>query len=303
MQKKALSTTIYVIAAGAFGAFFRWLQNQSAFEADTGLLTKSVFNYLVPLVMIAAAVLFRSLIKKLKAEGLVPPKTIAEAFTSKSILYPVAFYTAAVVTVIGGIATFLEAGAVRFPGFYLILGVTGIVCGACFPMLCKSARKKLSPKTVSFLMTTPVIMFAVWLVSSYKMNADHPTLWSYAVEILAIVAAIIAFYYTAGIAFGRPQGYKGMFGAMFGTFMCMTALADSRLLGLQLMFLGSAMMLAIENALVLLNMKTAAEQDEDTPRTQEEAPAAAEADRVVIKAGEADLRSEPTKTAPERKKR
>ena len=54
MQKKSLETSCYVCEAGAFGVFFRWLQDQMAFD-EAGLADRSVVNYLVPLLVLAAA--------------------------------------------------------------------------------------------------------------------------------------------------------------------------------------------------------------------------------------------------------
>ena len=57
MQKDALEKTCYVGGAGAFGVFLRWLQTQVAFN-DEGLPDPSVFNVLVPLVILIAGALF-----------------------------------------------------------------------------------------------------------------------------------------------------------------------------------------------------------------------------------------------------
>ena len=60
MQKKSLEITCYVAGAGAFGVFLRWLQDQLAFD-ENGLSEKSVFNFLVPLLLIAAVCLLASM--------------------------------------------------------------------------------------------------------------------------------------------------------------------------------------------------------------------------------------------------
>ena len=52
MRKKPLEITCYVAGAGAFGVFFRWLQDMIAFN-ELGLVDRSVFNYLVPLFVLA----------------------------------------------------------------------------------------------------------------------------------------------------------------------------------------------------------------------------------------------------------
>ena len=54
LQKKALEITCYVVGAGAFSVFIRWLQTMLAFNED-GLVDRSIFNFLVPLMVIIAA--------------------------------------------------------------------------------------------------------------------------------------------------------------------------------------------------------------------------------------------------------
>ena len=53
MEKKALEITCYVCGAGAFSVFVRWLQTMLAFN-DEGLVYKSIFNLLVPLMILVS---------------------------------------------------------------------------------------------------------------------------------------------------------------------------------------------------------------------------------------------------------
>ena len=69
MRKNALSICCFTCAAGAIGAFCRWLQNQLAFD-ETGLSAASAWNYIVPLVLIAAAVCFYCIVARYKRSGL-----------------------------------------------------------------------------------------------------------------------------------------------------------------------------------------------------------------------------------------
>ena len=54
--KVPLILSCYVCALGAFGAFFRWLQMQVARDSETGPINPSILNFLLPAVIIAAAV-------------------------------------------------------------------------------------------------------------------------------------------------------------------------------------------------------------------------------------------------------
>lgn len=295
MQKKALSVNAYVVAAGAFGAFFRWLQNQTAFEADTGLLKPGAINYIVPLVLLAAAFLFYRIVKGFKKQELTAPDDVWHAFRAKHLAYPVAYYCTAGLMIIGGFVTFVTARDFIGAGFFRVVALFAVLCGMTFPLICSAAKKKYSPSLVSTLMTLPIIMYCVWLIGSYKVNSSTPTVFAYAIEIIALCVIIIAFYYAAGFAFGKAVPQRAMFFIMLGAFMCVVTLADARLFGLQLILVATAAMFITENWLLVCNMQKAEPVKEKAPE-KEEIP-----DELVVKAGEDKFIPEPTIEAPEYK--
>ena len=297
MQKKALTVNAYVVAAGAFGAFFRWLQNQTAFEPDTGLLKPGIINYIVPLLIIAALYLFYRIVKGIKVQGLTPPDNVWHAFRAKHIAYPAVYYVTALVTALGGFVTLITARDFIGSGFFRFTGLLALACGVTFPMICSASKKKYSPSMVSTLMTLPIIMSCVWMIGSYKVNSSTPTVWSFAVEIIALCVLTVAFYYAAGFAFGRALPYRAMFFNMAAAFMCIVTLADQRLFGLQLVLVGAAAMLITENWRLVCNLQEAASEEPQRPGSEEEP----ESDELVVKAGEDRFIPEPTIEAPEYK--
>ena len=72
MYKKPLEISCYVAGAGAFGVFFRWLQDQLAFD-ENGLNERSVFNLLVPVMVIASALVFWHFIRAMQDRRIAPP--------------------------------------------------------------------------------------------------------------------------------------------------------------------------------------------------------------------------------------
>ena len=305
MRKNALTISAFVVAAGAFGSFFRWLQNQAAFDKETGLLEPSALNILLPLIIIGAAVLFYFLIKSKKAEGLEPPTDIFSIFCGTSIFYLISFWAIAVITTLGGLITLFKASDYAFAGAYRIIALLAIGCGVTFPLICSCARRLYAPSIICIFMTLPIVMFCIWLVACYKTNSSNPTIWAYAIEIITVCLAIIAFYYTAGFPYGKADPYRSMYFAMLAAFMCIVSLADSRSFGLQLVLVGTAGMLIMENWMLIRNMKEPEAKPEATPEVKEpEAkPEETEAEETgtVIEAGEADNMSEPTIQAPEYK--
>lgn len=305
MQKHALKISAYACVLGAFGSFFRWLQNQSAFNKETGLIEPSALNVLLPLIIIGAAVIFFYLIKKLKAEGLDAPTDVKSTLRGTSIFYPIAFYAIAAITAIGGLAVLLSAGKLGLAGGYKLIALLAILSGITFPLICISSRKQYAPALVCVFMTLPIIMYCLWLIICYKVSASNPTIWAYCIEILTVCAAIIAFYYTAGYPYGKAKPYHAIYSAILAAFMCIMSLSDSRSLGLQLILAGTAGMLIMEACMIICNMRKSEEKPEEVPEAvesePEEAEPAEEETETVIDAGKAESIPEPTIQAPEYK--
>ena len=90
---------------------------------------------------------------------------------------------------------------------------------------------------------------------SYIQNSHNSVPWSFAVEIAAIIAAMMAFFRAAGFAFRVPDGHRTLFAVMLGGAMCILALADERYMGMQLIFLASAGMLILYEWILVRNLK------------------------------------------------
>ena len=103
----------------------------------------------------------------------------------------------------------------------------------------------------------PIVLLAFWLIVSYKVNIINPTVSAYAVEILALCAALIASYEFAGFAYGRPKAIKSIFWSQFAAFLCITALPDDRAGGQQLMLAAIAGILLFQSYLTASNIRPA----------------------------------------------
>lgn len=300
--KAPLILSCYVCALGAFGAFFRWLQMQVARDAETGMMNPSILNVLVPLTILGAAVLFYLRLKKLCGGVKALPTEFYTALKGSSVLCPVISWVIGGITAIGGVVTMLNVTLDAQRGLYIVIAALGILCGLSFPLICAAARKRYSPGLTSLFMTLPVVMYSLWLIVCYRANSNNPNLWVYAVEIIAVCCLIIAFYYTAGFPFGRAKPRSAAFFCMLGAFLAIVILADSRYMGLQLIILGSAGMLIMENWLMIQNLHNAEDAPELSP---EPAPAAEEAeepaqDDTADEAEDEDA-PEPTIEAPAKK--
>lgn len=269
MQKKSLEVSCYVCGAGAFGVFFRWLQDQMAFD-DAGLAERSVFNYLVPLLILAAALLFNRFIEQAKSEKLYIPRDYCQALRNEGKLYTLARWVCGLVMVLGGVLLVSSCETDKDAKLMFILAGLAIASGLCYPLLLGSANDKYGklrhPTLASAGATLPVLMFALWLVICYKQNALNSVLWSYLIEMASVIVALLAFFRAAGFAFGAVKSWPTLFNIMLGVMMCIMSLADERYMGMHVIMLGAALQLLLYVWVLIKNMqKKALKVKEDQP--------------------------------------
>ncbi len=256
MHRKPLEIACYVAGAGAFGVFFRWLQDQLAFD-EAGLNEKSVFNLLVPLMAAAAFFLFRSFVAGWKTRRVVVPGDFCHALYNPGKFYTILRWSAGFVMIVGSVVLLMSSEADPLADWIRVLCLLAFLSGLAFPFALGQANYEfLGHETlVRIAMMLPVLMYAMWLVLCYRQNAFNSVAWSFAMEMLAIIAAMMGFFRVGGFAFRVPDGYKALFAAMFGTAMCIMALADERYMGMQLILLSSAGMLLLYVWIMVRNLE------------------------------------------------
>ena len=258
MQKRSLEISCYVCGAGAFGVFFRWLQDQMAFD-DAGLAERSVFNYLVPLAILASAVLFNRFIEQARSEKLYIPTDFCQALRNEGRLFTIARWVCGLVMAGGGVLLIATSETDKDASWLLALAFLAIASGISFPLVIGSANDKYGklrhPALACLGTTLPIVLYALWLIICYKQNALNSVIWSYLVEMMAIITAMMAFFRAAGFAYGAVKTWHSFFTIMMGVMMCIMALADDRYMGMHLIMLGAAMQLLLYEWLLIMNMQ------------------------------------------------
>ena len=255
-DSKSLEISCYVLGAGAFGIFFRWMQLQLAYN-DNDLPDKSAWNVLVPLLILAAAFVFLRFIKKTEKEKLYLPDGFFEALKNEGKVFNICRWAIGGLMILGSAYLFLSCELDQNATFLRILAVFGVLTGVSFPLLLASANKPhvTSNTAVTLFSLAPILMFAVWLLTSYKQNSINPVQWDYVVEILTLIIALLAFFRVAGFAYGVVDYKKAMFFCMWGAMLCLTTIADSRYLAQQIMFASAALMLIMFNWIMVANLR------------------------------------------------
>lgn len=298
--KNSLTISCFVCAAGSFGAFFRWLQNMLSFEKDTVnyLMLPTAWPIVMTLYSIGVAVLFAMLIRNLYKKGYSSPPDMRSAFRCRNFLLPIAAWVIGGLMIIGGIVTIIEIEPTDNGELLTFIGLLAMISGLSFPGVCTSSLRKFSPSLVFMFMLFPVLLFCVWLIYCYTVNSTIPEVWVYAVEVVAISSAIFAFLFNLGYPAGRTRPKLAMFFSMLASFFCFMTLSDERSTGLTLLLIATALMLLLENWIIISNMghPRKAEKTEAKPEPEPEPEIELDLDLgldEVIPAG-GSTKSEPT---------
>lgn len=265
-HKKALEINAYVAGAGAFGVFFRWMQRQLAFE--DGLVKGSVWNVIVPLSILVVGYVFLRFVDRFKNERCYLPDELEEALVSPGKLYTIVRWAVGILMCVGALAVLAtcetDKNAVMLRVVALLAGLSGLG----FPLLLSAANRKrvwMGPKVLCLFSFLPILLFAVWLILSYKENAINSVIWDYSIEIITLCVGMVSFFRVGGFAFGQPNCWRAMFFAMFGAFLCIMSLADSRNIGLQIILLSAALMLINYNWIMVANLRSREAEEEEAP--------------------------------------
>lgn len=255
MHKRTLEVCCYVAGAGAFGVFIRWLQNQMAFTED-GLAEKSFFHVVVVLYILAMAYLFLRFVDRERNSYGFLPEEFDAALRNAGKLYTVLRWAAGGIVCLGALLLFAASETDEEVTLLRVLAGVGFLYGASYPVLLSAANRPVRRQwPLCLIACVPIGFFALWLVICYKINDINSVVWGYVIEMLAVAAAMNAFFRLAGFVFDSARGWRGMFSAMLGTGTCVMALADERYMGMQLMFLGTACLLLLSTWIMFSNLQ------------------------------------------------
>ena len=275
MRNNALTICCGVCVAGAFGVFTRWMQDLTAFDEHGLYVRGNIWGAVLLLLCIAAAGAMLGAIWYLKNhERLVSPAGFGAAHAGGGVIRRAAWLIIAAFMAVACFALLLTAGSSQYASLLRVLALLGLLADAGFAGMAAAGGRGDGESSgasplVCLACVLPVAFCCFWLVVSYRQDAATAVVWRYGPEISAIACSLLAFYYLAGHAFGRPRAYTAMFFCACGAFLCFTALPDSRLMALQLLLAGSALMQLFFLASLAASLRRAPEA---VPREAEEEP-------------------------------
>ena len=251
-MRKEASLAMFTCVMAAFASFARWMQNNNIYESSTGLAVPSVWSSVMIAVCVVAIIGLIFLTYRLKSFN--AGTEYRTALRARTIMFPIAAIVLGVGMAVGALMLIRNRDNIMYPHLNLILAVFAILCGASFPVLALGPKKDGSDVLVCLCAAIPVLFFCYWLVISYRENSTDPVLWAFAFEILALCGATLGFYYLAGYAFRRVKPLHTVFFTQLGAFLCTVVLGDNRIMGKQVFFLMSGIMLLMQSTVLVARM-------------------------------------------------
>lgn len=237
MRKKAFILCGFTLIMGIFAALLRWLQNLNAFEPDTNLaIPNAPTSYAVVLFAVLFAILLFLLVRNLKENDFA--SSFPEVYSSNIPFLGIAAWIIGAIMAIGGLLTINRFLQDSHSMFDLILGCLSFVSAAGTISLITSSAKAGKQSSGSFGAVSSVLFLCFWLIASYKFSASDPVVWHFALRLLAISAALLAYYFMAGFVFNKPRPLSSLYFSLLGAFLGIMVMTDSYPIGEQLISLG-----------------------------------------------------------------
>ena len=237
-MRKEILLPVSAVVLGAGGLALRRWELATAFE-ESGLVTPGMPSTLaLGGLSIAAAVLFLVLALLLRpAEGTETQTLKGDTLAlSSTVLGAFLMLGSAALGCLELGAQFRQAAALAAQGkggnpmlAVLLPFVLALLClgsGVSLLSLGKDCYRGGGVRRFSGTALLPAYTCCIWLISAYQGRASDPVVQDYLYELLAIICALLAFYYVAGSAFERPRPGKTMFFSLCAVYFSLVTLAD-----------------------------------------------------------------------------
>ena len=251
MRKDTLFLATPLIG-GAFGLFLRWLQCSIIFDEGTGLAARGAgMSWALIVFCIAFAIICFFGVWKQDTPRFAAGRTVFGGSKALCLINAVM----GALTALAGVMTALSAhDENRF--LWLIFAVLVIFFGLSVMAL---ALNKGSEALRALFCAVPILTCCFWLILFYKINANEPVLWKFAMDFLAICANTLAWYFVAGFQYDAPKPAKTLFFIQIAVFLDILVMADNRPFSMRMIFLCPAIVLLCMSIRLLCKDKVSEE--------------------------------------------
>lgn len=256
MRRFSVFLLISSLIAAAGGFLLRSSELSNAFEPLTGLAMPNAPET-IRLIMLTVVLLFLVFILAICiSRAYKASESYENTFATYSILYPASFFPVWIVWISGTVLHLLSlnrTGTLQTIDiiFVALSGLAAVSVTVMAVELFQDSRSK-SPFVLSIM---PMVFLCFWLILLYRQNAANPVLLDFVYICLAVVAATLSFYYTAGFLYGKPAPGKAAASYCGTIYLCGVALADNHGIGISMILCALLTTSAIHLFLLLRNLE------------------------------------------------
>ena len=136
--------------------------------------------------------------------------------------------------------------------YFIVLSGLAAICMTFFAIeMFQDSRRKASYA----LSLVPTVFLCFWLILLFQQNSTNPILLSYVYQILAIVSAALAFYFTSGFIYNKSAPGRAIASYYSSMYFSAIALADNIHFGQILIFSAIISASLIHLAVMLRNLE------------------------------------------------
>lgn len=256
MRKSAVVLPLLALIAGAAGYLLRFIEVNSEFETATGFAVRNGQTGLILIALsVAVAVLAAAggfiFSSRRKADS-----EYGRAFSPKSFVYIGLSMFLGFVWLAADVLYFVNLrGNNALTAIDLIFILLAALFAFSVIFLARGAYKGQGGAEMLLFSVIPSIFFSFWLIVLYKNNAANPVLLSYCYQALAIAAAALSYYFSAGFVFGKAVTGRMLFSFLLTIYFCGVVIADNIGLPIKIFFAVTLAIQLINTVVFIRNLR------------------------------------------------
>jgi hypothetical protein len=267
MRKSTVVIPLLALIAGGIGFLVRLAEVNTGFEATTGFAKRDSLMSTLLIILVVAVLVLSAVAGVMTASRRKADNDYGRAFAPKGFIYLATSFVLAFAWLVADVLYFfdyygrymetavdigLTAG---FPVLETIFVFLAAVSAISLIFLARGAYRGRAGGEMLLFSIIPSVFFCFWLILVYKNNASNPVILSFCYQCLAIAAAALSYYFSAGYVYKKSAVGRTVFSFLATIFFCILVLADTIILPVKIIY-GLTAVWAFMNCFVFLrNLK------------------------------------------------
>lgn len=256
MRKYAVVLPLLALIVGAAGFLLRMMEVNSEFEMTTGFAKRDGQTAIILIGLSVAVIVLAAVVGLVSTLTGKADNEYGRTFSPKSFGYIAVSFLLGLIWIAADFIYFFSLqrnGAVSIIDFIFIFLSALSAFSVIF--LARGAYKGHGGTEMLLFSVVPSVFFCFWLIVLYKNNAANPVLLSYCYQALAIAAAAISYYFSAGFVFGKAVTGRMLFSFLLAIYFCAVVLADKIGLPVKIFFAVTLCIQLMNTVVFIRNLK------------------------------------------------